>query len=99
VVEKFIGDAVVGVSGFPWLMRTIPEHAVRAALRVIEDVGASELGIEVRIAYCSDLTVSTSLVEQWAAEIEALEAGADPHSEALPPVGHFHHRGRLMIPV
>ena len=49
VVEKFIGDAVVGVFGVPFAHEDDPERAVRAALRIIEDIGASDLGIEVRI--------------------------------------------------
>ena len=49
VIEKFIGDAVVGVFGVPLAHEDDPERAVRAALRIIEDIGASDLGIEVRI--------------------------------------------------
>lgn len=49
VVEKFIGDAVVGVFGVPLAHEDDPERAVRAALRIVEDVGASDLEIEVRI--------------------------------------------------
>ena len=49
VVEKFIGDAVVGVFGVPAAHEDDPERAVRAALRIVADIGASELPIEVRI--------------------------------------------------
>jgi class 3 adenylate cyclase/tetratricopeptide (TPR) repeat protein len=49
VVEKFIGDAVVGVFGVPLAHEDDPERAVRAALRICEDIGASDLGIQVRI--------------------------------------------------
>ena len=41
VVEKFIGDAVVGVFGVPAAHEDDPERAVRAGLRVVE--GAEEL--------------------------------------------------------
>jgi class 3 adenylate cyclase/tetratricopeptide (TPR) repeat protein len=48
-VEKFIGDAVVGVFGVPIAHEDDPERAVRAALRIVDDVSASPLGVEVRI--------------------------------------------------
>jgi class 3 adenylate cyclase/tetratricopeptide (TPR) repeat protein len=41
VVEKFIGDAVVGIFGAPAAHEDDPERAVRAGLRIVED--ASEL--------------------------------------------------------
>ena len=41
VVEKFIGDAVVGVFGVPAAHEDDPERAVRAGLRIVE--GAEEL--------------------------------------------------------
>jgi len=37
VVEKFIGDAVVGVFGVPAAHEDDPERAVRAGLRIAED--------------------------------------------------------------
>jgi class 3 adenylate cyclase len=37
VVEKFIGDAVLGVFGVPAAHEDDPERAVRAALRIVED--------------------------------------------------------------
>ena len=49
VVEKFIGDAVVGVFGVPAAHEDDPERAVRAALRIVADIGSSDLPIEVRI--------------------------------------------------
>ena len=36
-MEKFIGDAVVGVFGVPAAHEDDPERAVRAALRIVED--------------------------------------------------------------
>ena len=38
VVEKFIGDAVVGVFGVPAVHEDDPERAVRAGLRIVEQV-------------------------------------------------------------
>ncbi len=49
VVEKFIGDAVVGVFGVPIAHEDDPERAVRAALKIVDDVNASDLDVEVRI--------------------------------------------------
>ena len=37
VVEKFIGDAVVGIFGVPTAHEDDPERAVRAGLRIAED--------------------------------------------------------------
>jgi class 3 adenylate cyclase len=37
VVEKFIGDAVVGVFGVPAAHEDDPERAVRAGLRIVEE--------------------------------------------------------------
>ncbi len=45
VVEKFIGDAVVGVWGAPVVYEDDAERAVRAALRIIDSVG-----VDVRVA-------------------------------------------------
>jgi class 3 adenylate cyclase/tetratricopeptide (TPR) repeat protein len=42
VVEKFIGDAVVGVFGVPAAHEDDPERAVRAGLRIVEDAEALE---------------------------------------------------------
>ena len=42
VVEKFIGDAVVGVFGVPAAHEDDPERAVRAGLRVVEAADALE---------------------------------------------------------
>src|SRR5437667_9828529 len=39
VVEKFIGDAVLGVFGVPAAHEDDPERAVRAALRIAEEAG------------------------------------------------------------
>jgi class 3 adenylate cyclase/tetratricopeptide (TPR) repeat protein len=48
-VEKFLGDAVVGVFGAPTVHEDDPARAVRAALNIISDLDASGLGLQVRI--------------------------------------------------
>ncbi|MEA2459879.1 MAG: hypothetical protein QOH90_56, partial [Actinomycetota bacterium] len=55
VVEKFIGDAVVGVFGAPTAYGDDPERAVRAALGIRDNVGklevdGSPLGLRFRVA-------------------------------------------------
>ena len=52
MVEKFIGDAVVGVFGVPAAHEDDPERAVRAGLRIVEDaeswgVGGAPLRLRV----------------------------------------------------
>jgi len=42
VMEKFIGDAVVGVFGLPRAHEDDPERAVRAGLRIVEGAGELE---------------------------------------------------------
>jgi len=55
VVEKFIGDAVVGVFGVPAVHEDDPERAVRAGLRIVEQaeqlvgVGGAPLRLRVGI--------------------------------------------------
>ena len=55
VVQKFIGDAVVGVFGVPAAHEDDPERAVRAGLRIVEAaeeleaVGGAPLRLRVGI--------------------------------------------------
>ena len=55
VVEKFIGDAVVGVFGVPAAHEDDPERAVRAGLRIVEDaeeleaIGGAPLRLRVGV--------------------------------------------------
>ena len=49
VVEKFIGDAVVGIFGAPATHEDDPARAVRASLLILRDLADSGLDIHVRI--------------------------------------------------
>jgi class 3 adenylate cyclase/tetratricopeptide (TPR) repeat protein len=48
-LEKFIGDAVLGVFGAPRSHEDDPARAVRASLRIIDDLAESGLGLHVRV--------------------------------------------------
>ena len=52
-VAKFVGDAVVGVFGAPILHKDDPERAVRAGLRVVDQMdampGIAGESVEVRV--------------------------------------------------
>jgi class 3 adenylate cyclase/tetratricopeptide (TPR) repeat protein len=49
VVEKFIGDAVVGVFGAPAAHEDDPARAIRASLGILSDLAGSRLDLHVRI--------------------------------------------------
>ena len=49
VVEKFIGDAVVGIFGAPATHEDDPARAVRSALGILRDLAESSLDMHVRI--------------------------------------------------
>jgi class 3 adenylate cyclase/tetratricopeptide (TPR) repeat protein len=88
VVEKFIGDAVMAVWGAPAAREDDAERAVRAALDVVEAVGA--LGAELGIDLKARGGVVTGSVAAWTAPGEGLVAGdrvntaARVQSSALP---------------
>ena len=50
VVEKFIGDAIAALFGYPVAHEDDPRRAVRAALEIVEQVQTAGLGLRVRIA-------------------------------------------------
>ena len=49
-IEKFIGDAVAALFGFPLAHEDDPERAVRAALDIVERVRSDGIGLQVRVA-------------------------------------------------
>lgn len=49
-IEKFIGDAVAALFGFPLAHEDDPERAVRAALDIVERVRSDQIGVQVRVA-------------------------------------------------
>jgi hypothetical protein len=71
VVEKFIGDAVVGVFGVPAAHEDDPERAVRAGLRIVEEaerlraVGGSPLRLRVGINTGEALPQRNSYSLSW----------------------------------
>jgi class 3 adenylate cyclase/tetratricopeptide (TPR) repeat protein len=48
-VEKFIGDAVAGLFGFPESHEDDPERAVRAACEILDEIRSTGLDVSVRI--------------------------------------------------
>ncbi|MEP6475642.1 MAG: adenylate/guanylate cyclase domain-containing protein [Actinomycetota bacterium] len=77
-VEKFIGDAVMGVFGAPIAHGDDPERAVRAALRIrdgVEEMNAAspELALEVRLAVHTGEAIVT--LDARTKEGEAMVAG------------------------
>jgi class 3 adenylate cyclase/tetratricopeptide (TPR) repeat protein len=49
-IEKFIGDAVAALFGFPLAHEDDPERAVRAALDIVQRIRSDEIGLQVRVA-------------------------------------------------
>src|SRR5690349_8992544 len=67
-VEKFIGDAVVGVFGVPMAHEDDPERAIHAALRLVEEVRGSGLDLHVRIGICTGETLVRTDLDRDAGE-------------------------------
>ena len=59
VVEKFIGDAVLGVFGVPGAHEDDPERAVRAALRIADDGSELRTFAGSPVRRCASASVST----------------------------------------
>jgi hypothetical protein len=49
IVEKFIGDAVVGLFGTPLAHEDDPARAITSAIGIIDEVRSADLGLQVRI--------------------------------------------------
>jgi class 3 adenylate cyclase len=83
IVEKFIGDAVVGVFGVPAAHEDDPERAVRAALRIVEAAeGLTSIGDEplrVRVG----INTGEALVRLGVAPGAA--RGSSPETRSTPP--------------
>src|SRR6476620_11360537 len=73
VVEKFIGDAVMGLFGAPLAHGDDAERAVRAALVIRDSVGDADL--QIRIA------VNTASRLQAAAPVNGIVGGAETYRE------------------
>ena len=71
VVEKFIGDAVLGVFGVPAAHEDDPERAVRAGLRIVEAaeglraVGGEPLRVRVGINTSAASTIKEAPSARW----------------------------------
>ena len=77
-VEKFVGDAVMGVFGAPVAHGDDPERAVRAALAILDGVaelneGEAELDLQVRVAVNTGEAIVA--LDAEAAQGEGLVAG------------------------
>ena len=84
-VEKYVGDAVVGVFGAPTAHGDDPERAVRAALRIRDSLAEmnaadSSLDLQVRIAVNTGEAIVTA--KKWAGE--AMVAGDSVNTAAAP---------------
>jgi DNA-binding SARP family transcriptional activator/class 3 adenylate cyclase len=72
-VEKFIGDAVMGLFGAPFAHEDDPERAVRAALAIRQWIRDEGAGLEVRMAVNSG--VALVALDAQPHEGEAMAAG------------------------
>jgi class 3 adenylate cyclase/tetratricopeptide (TPR) repeat protein len=86
-VEKFIGDAVVGVFGAPMVHEDDAARAIRAAFQIIADLDASALGLKARIGIHTGEAVvrvgSERTAEEGFASGDTLNTAARLQSAAL----------------
>jgi class 3 adenylate cyclase/tetratricopeptide (TPR) repeat protein len=88
-VEKFIGDAVVALYGYPVAHEDDPARALATALEIVEQVGASGLGIEVRLGVnTGEAFVRADAAGEWNATGDVINT-ASRLQTAAPPMGAF----------
>jgi class 3 adenylate cyclase len=86
-VEKFIGDAVVALFGYPVAHEDDPSRALRAALEMVAEVGASALEVEVRVGVSTgEAFVRVMPSGEWNATGDVMNT-ASRLQTAAPPMG------------
>jgi class 3 adenylate cyclase len=86
-VEKFIGDAVVALFGYPVAHEDDAARALRAALEIAEEVGGSALGVEVRLGVnTGEAFLRVMPSGEWTATGDVMNT-ASRLQGAAPPMG------------
>jgi class 3 adenylate cyclase/tetratricopeptide (TPR) repeat protein len=86
-VEKFIGDAVVALFGYPAAHEDDAKRALRAALEIVDEVAGSELEVEVRLGVNTGEAFLRLLPSgEWNATGDVMNTAARLQS-AAPPMG------------
>ena len=86
VVEKFIGDAVVGVFGVPAAHEDDPERAVRAGLRIVEDAERAGGASAARRCGCGSGSTPARRWSVWGSR-RARGSGCWRATRSTPPRG------------
>jgi class 3 adenylate cyclase len=86
-VEKFIGDAVVALFGYPVAHEDDPARSLRAALEIVADVRASSLEVEVRVGVnTGEAFLRVMPSGEWNATGDVMNTASRLQS-AAPPMG------------
>ena len=86
-VEKFIGDAVVALFGYPIAHEDDPSRALRASLEIVDQVEGSGLGIEVRLGVnTGEAFLRVDASGEWNATGDVMNT-ASRLQAAAPPMG------------
>jgi class 3 adenylate cyclase len=86
-VQKFIGDAVVALFGYPAAHEDDPTRALRAALEIIDGVASSNLGVEVRLGVnTGEAFVRVTTPGEWNAAGDVMNTASRLQGTA-PPMG------------